>query len=59
MEIKFIVEKLNSKIEMIDEQIHTYATRIAKNKYIFQCDDNVAVHTAKAKQNLQAKTIRV
>ena len=44
LEIKFITGKLNSNklivynknnIETIDEQINTYATRIAENKYIF------------------------
>ena len=44
--IKFITRKLNSKryIEMIDEQINTYATRIAGNNY-----SSSVVHTAKAK----------
>lgn len=38
MEKKFIAGKLNSKkyIETIDEQIDTYAARIAGNKYICQ-----------------------
>ena len=37
LEIKFITGKLNSKmgIEMIDEQINTYVTRIAGNRRIF------------------------
>ena len=50
MEIIFITEKLNSKkcVGTIDEQINTYATRIARNKYTFQ-HDNAAVHIAKAK----------
>ena len=49
MEIKFIIEKLNSKkcIEMIDEQINTRATQIGENKYTFR-RDNAVVHTAKA-----------
>ena len=48
MEIKFITEKLNNKkyIEITDEQINTYATQIARNKYIFQHDD-ATMHTAK------------
>ena len=33
-------------IEMIDEQINAYDTRIAGNKYIFQ-HDNVAVYSVK------------
>ena len=37
LEIKFITGKLNSRkyVETIDEQIDTYATRIAGNKYNF------------------------
>ena len=43
--LKFIRRKLNSKeyIEMIDEQINTYATRIAGSKYIFQRDNAIVL----------------
>ena len=38
LKTKFITGKLNSKkyVEIIDEQINTYATRIAGSKYVFQ-----------------------
>ena len=51
MEIKFIRGTLNSRryVEVIDEQINTYATRIAGNKYIFiHRYDDMAVQTTKA-----------
>lgn len=61
MEIKFITGKMNSKmyLEMIEEQINTYATRIAGEKFISR-QDNVAVHTAKVvKEYFSLEKIRV
>ena len=36
-EIKFITGRMNSKIylEMIDQQINAYATKIAEDKYVY------------------------
>ena len=41
METKFMKGKLKSKkyIKTIDEQVNTYATRIAGNKFIFERDN--------------------
>ena len=41
MQMKFITRKLGSRkyIETVDEQINMYATRMARNKYIFQRDN--------------------
>ena len=38
VEVKFIIGKLNSKkyTEMIDEEINTYVSQVAGNKYIFK-----------------------
>ncbi|CAK9833057.1 Transposable element Tc3 transposase [Anthophora retusa] len=61
MDINFISGKLNSKkyLEMIDQQINAYATRIAGDKFIFQ-HDNAAVHTAKVvKAYFSSKNIRI
>ena len=60
-EIKFIQGCMNSAgyLNLIKNQIQTYARRIARKKYLFQ-QDNAAVHTARiVKDYFQAENIKV